>query len=78
MPTELAVGVPESSAVPFDLAVKVMPAGSVPVREIVGVGVPATSTWKLNSRVAVAVAVAALMNRSPPVVLPPVIVKVNG
>lgn len=39
-----AAGVPESTAVPADEAVKVTPAGRVPASEIVGAGAPLAST----------------------------------
>jgi hypothetical protein len=53
--------VPASVPVPFELAVKVIPAGNVPVRLTVGVGLPVAVTVKLNGVPTVAVADEALV-----------------
>ena len=56
---------PDRVPVPSPLAVKVIPAGSVPARSSVGTGVPVVVTLKLKALPAVAVSVAALVIASP-------------
>ena len=64
-PLAVAAGVPDRVAVPSELAVNVTPAGSVPARVTVGVGVPEVVTLKLNAVPEVAVAEFALVMASP-------------
>jgi hypothetical protein len=64
-PLAVAAAVPAIVAVPFVLAVNVMPEGSVPAWLRVGVGVPVVVTVKLNALPEVAVAEFALVIAKP-------------
>ena len=62
MPAAEVGGVPESVAVPLELALNVTPLGSVPVSLSVGVGDPLAAMVKLKAEPAVTESLLALVN----------------